>query len=410
MKTKIALLLFLMTAGIHLVSSQAIPTNTSCPNTNSIITKLNLHKLSTPVITDRVCASEFTKYGTCCDQWNLPYEALHDSNRVTPAVERLISEYKLFNGFLHKYFLLVKEQAFAPLENVHWVSYMNQRIQKAHEFVQREDVKAFFKAYSKEYDQADVDDYTTHTKKCWDHMMHMRNASLCAACSGRSNIFFTNGKANVSPNQCKALVDDCHVSFRKTIRFIESYKDLAAFNAISESSFDIQISAWKFNSDLSKAFYKKIEDDGIIPLLNNYDPATSAADVSNSICGKLLNLRDKTFAEHVQDLFTNNSPWTANRWSFNDWINTHRAEINAKIAQYDASLGIRHANPAAGSGTPNGNWNLRRLLTMGGIVTAPHNLLIADTNVFQVGNYGFSSSTQSVIDAQATMNLDAMFP
>ena len=87
---------------------------------------------NSPEKTTHICAKEFGTYGTCCNEYDLPYRAQNDDREVGNAVKRVIEEFEYFNGFLYKYARKIKELAFLPEEKCNWAgNYRNETIRKA---------------------------------------------------------------------------------------------------------------------------------------------------------------------------------------------------------------------------------------------------------------------------------------
>ena len=204
----------------------------ACPMNHylQILSNKGLGLKSTPLNTTLICAKEFGTHGTCCDEYNLLNKAKDDDRDVGIAVKRVIEEFEHFNGFLFNYARRIKELAFLPEKKCDWAgNHRNQTIRKAKAFINQETTKQMFKQL-KPFNKTEVDIFANSTKKCWNHMMHARNASLCFTCSGRSHVFFNKGLAKVDLGQCENIMNDCHTSLKMTMEFIRQYKDLAEVN------------------------------------------------------------------------------------------------------------------------------------------------------------------------------------
>ena len=100
---------------------------------------------SVPQKTKTICASEFGKYGSCCDYWTIQSVAKEDNRVIDQAVGRVIAEFTYLNGFLNKYARKVKELAFLPeIVDQSGVGFRNTAIRSAQIFIDSHTTKQLF--------------------------------------------------------------------------------------------------------------------------------------------------------------------------------------------------------------------------------------------------------------------------
>lgn len=60
-----------------------------------------------------------------------------------------------------------------------------------------------------------MENFTRDSNTCWNHMKKMRSSAACSICSGRSEVFFKDDKALISPDTCIEAVGACSNFFNK---------------------------------------------------------------------------------------------------------------------------------------------------------------------------------------------------
>ena len=119
----------------------------------------------------KFCKGEWSTYGTCCDPVDL----------------------KKFYELEAKLIDINKDKLTAAVAS----------IRKKVDFVIKMTKDKSLKRYSDEV----FPKFKHNSNKCWDYMKKMRGTAMCSTCSGRSEVYFSNGKILISPKTCKQAVN-----------------------------------------------------------------------------------------------------------------------------------------------------------------------------------------------------------
>lgn len=333
----IPLLVVLCIVNLLLATDATQKSVAQCPVENQIVSTLrqkhNVQIFKQPKITSETCAFEFRVHGTCCDDKDLRRVASEDKENVNKAVERTILEFTHFNGFLYKYTRVLKEIAFMPQATDSSTNLKNLMISRARNFIYKPEIRTLISTFEP-YDDVEVQEFKTNTQKCWSKVVGARSSSLCFACSGRSHMFFKDGKANIPFNQCQALIKDCYQSLSMTIELLRQHKVLQELEEQTKD-IDIEISDNKYNVQETQTIYNHILKSGLLNILDVYHPETSSAEDTAKLCGMFIKLRDTTFIETISQLFKTTEPWTVNFKLFPLSLKARSRTINSRIDDYD---------------------------------------------------------------------------
>lgn len=148
------------------------------------------------------CQAEWEKYGACCDQDDLILSNYLESRLIDLNVE-----------FLAK---VVKDKA-AALSSI--------LIQTKSYFANHapQSTKDKFKEI---INSSHVVNFQENSKKCWDFMKAQRSSAICSICSGRSSIYFNQGKILVSQHTCLGAASKCHDFFLSLRAIDKSFADI----------------------------------------------------------------------------------------------------------------------------------------------------------------------------------------
>jgi hypothetical protein len=149
--------------------------------------------------------------------------ALKERKLIDESVEKVNTEFGTFLQFLKS----LQDTFFeiAALKFYKWRPLVTDRADKAslslflNTLLDRTLKKSVF--YS--FNEKGVYDFFVHKNKvCWDKMVTLRQSAVCSICSGRSNVFFTESRANIDQEVCYSIIDRCWNFLRMSDRYFNN--------------------------------------------------------------------------------------------------------------------------------------------------------------------------------------------
>lgn len=345
------ILFVLLVSGATIRAQQAAVCTKANPFLSILQAKSGLQLYSSPMFNANICGAEFATYGTCCNHWQLPSIASNDEIEIRRYVDRLNNEYARFANNLPSIFLLLKQIAFTP--KFPWPHPFNDGVDKANVMINDPAIKQYFKDYG--YIGArDSEEFKNANNACWNKLIKARHSSLCFSCSGRADVFFKDGKALISEATCQDFINTCNVALKKTVMFMRCLKDIVS---ISKQTYDLGVNL-KCESHVQLsgpntplAFWEVFAREGIPDLLQAYVNNPTSAN-AGAVCGKFIKLRETTFIHQLAAVFTGESPWAPEAFSYiKPRIAEYQAQVDQAVASFDASLAASWGSSGSGSGS-----------------------------------------------------------
>ena len=289
----------------------------------------------------KVCIPEFKAYGFCCNEWSLTPHVSEDNRYLTTATEKLVSSYVVFDGYVNKLSTILKSLALLPQST--YDPMINNAIAGAKTFLDNPinlDYLDTFKNFA-----SDGPSFVASTRACWKKMAEFRQSTICQVCSGRSHVFFRNGKGMVEDTFCKELLDSCWNSLKSTLDMIKLFNwlvpvqpDLARFGVrIGSEAFVIP---QKF--EVVENLYEGLKIDNLATLVTKtVDTSDIKKDVE--ICQRFLNLANKPYIIDFTDAISVSSENAQIRIDYvlSYAISSNSNIIRANLQAFESNLASR---------------------------------------------------------------------
>ena len=335
--------IFIFCLCFTLTFAQQLPSNKNdCPNTNQFI--LEIKKIvplyNEPFYGYKMCGSEFTTYGTCCNPWSLPSYASEDNRKVMLALHQINYEYTRFEGALSTLFTNIKRLAFAPFHPNN--PSINIAINVAKDILKNQTVQRYFASYTGQNVPSPAEFNRTNTE-CWTKIMQARNTSICYSCSGRSKYFFTGqGKAILSMQTCQNFISVCKVPLGAMGFLTKALVDLVEISKSTlKAGIQVQLEE-KIRLDKLKIYDEVFASAHIPELIHAYNTGSGSnfMDFGVLLCSKFVRLRETTLIEKLYELFSlAPGPWRVDPWGFlAEHIAAHRNVIDPLVKNFEAEF------------------------------------------------------------------------
>ena len=215
----------------HTVVSTSGIGSTCAPTKNPFLTSLaaqGVKLLPTAVSHDKHCKSEWSGYGTCCDVNDLIEYTKKESSDFESKNKKLAWELNNLNFLVGwNVYMVSTIKDFKPiktLENGKKVKTLSPREIRIKEF------SKFSAIFHKNWAILFI-----KKGKCIKKMNELRSASHCGTCSGRSEIFFNEGKAKMKESKCLQVIDQCHSYWNALIEIFEKLASISHLVARTNS-------------------------------------------------------------------------------------------------------------------------------------------------------------------------------
>ncbi len=297
---------------IPFVHSDVHIDNQSCSRQfqiDALSSETSIRKLDHPV-SSKLCGTEFTTYGTCCDPKTFE-QTVNIMHRYTyTALGAMNTEYRKFVraiGLLKFHLNLIVAAATKP-------GFDKKLSSLAKAILSDPSVNGL----SSTFTTASIKEFESESKKCWLHVNKVRQASICAHCSGRGHRFQvmkdTSGSGFiptlvVADNDCNKMVQECRTAYLMGASFLQavhyfSYSLLPILDATLEIKSHANL---KINPIILQLFLKYLgaKDDLLISqgLQNNEEK------VNPHFCKRILSSGRMTILEVFPMIFQSGYSW-----------------------------------------------------------------------------------------------------
>lgn len=248
-----------------------------------------------PVKVGAFCGGEWSRFGTCCEVNSLKQRVEKDKQSILQAVQRVVESIhttsKEYNQLFQKSqkFLHKRKSGSVLLVEAFSDSHLNRFKSDLKEFVSSQTL------------QSDFDN-------CWLHMIQIRSSTLCGACSGRNNIFFSrDGKGLISQETCSSILQHCHASFSILVRFIEGLDSFQQTIILSfgDNRKNLVLEMKRLDEVTDSIRENKIQM--IIEQMLKSQSHDERNELAKIICERMVNLERATFIQQVDDLLHYNT-------------------------------------------------------------------------------------------------------
>ena len=250
------------------------------------------------------CGGEWAKFGFCCNPWQLPTHIKYNENLIAESVQVVIQAYKNLNGYVDEIFMILKKLALSKPMNQKLT--INANIKFAQDLLNDGSVLDHFDTYSKIGTPSDAERYKTEMEKCLTDMTVMRTASICATCSGRSQVFFSKGRGLATEDVCQRSLDKCLVSLKMTFRFIRLLNWLIDLGVTLKER-NIRINLFSRIAQLALAsLHNELTFDSLYSKLDLFEtPEKMSSKTRDQICNSYFSLAKLPFIVRLRyKLFT----------------------------------------------------------------------------------------------------------
>ena len=211
------------------------------------------------------CNEEWGTHMTCCEADSLTTFASEDASIIRRNVEKVNKEFITF-------LMLVKALnntvfKLAALESFDWQPLVKSAVLKSKLFALIQYLKSDFlkRSWFFSYNDPEIESkFPEANSRCWESMILKRSSALCSTCSGRSELFFLNNKANIEDTICSELINTCWYSFKLASRYFSNLVSIGSVRHLNKISNDhiIKISnSQLYNSSRASKLISKYEED-----------------------------------------------------------------------------------------------------------------------------------------------------
>ena len=195
---------------------------TTCKDKNPFLQALkgrNVTIYDAPYNISDSYGDEWKKFGSCCEVNSIKKYALLDKANIQAAANRSVNILKNY----YRFWKVIFNGCEANDENI-LVSVLKDICGTIKKQFRKNIV---FENFKKEVRQSKRQDIISEDfNKCWLHMAMIRSNSLCSTCSGRSDSFFSKGKALVTEQTCHSIIENCRSSFEVLTLFIRGFSHI----------------------------------------------------------------------------------------------------------------------------------------------------------------------------------------
>lgn len=283
------------------------------------------------------CGKEWDVYGLCCHPWEIESHLNVDQGRLLNTSQKFIQFYSKLNSSLSTVFVALKKLALASPHQ--WFPDWATNINFAKSFLSKGENLYNFESYSTYGNDVLTSVYKTEMQKCWSDMVALRRASICSTCSGRSSVFFKDGKGMVADSFCQRSIKSCLKSLTMTFDMIKMLKWLSDINAqLAPHSIRMGVEGW-FNTDKVKLAYNEIISDQYHSSIESL-ATTQDRNLAIHVCDKYFNLAKMPFITKLSyDLYPENvNTQVRLDWSAQEPINQAITKITNEMSAYETSL------------------------------------------------------------------------
>lgn len=187
--------------------------------------QLGLQFLPAPVKNTGKCGSEWSTYGTCCNETQLESMVSKDNTNIEAAVSKLIGEFQSMATLVSNHLINLLKQKVANLRSnweVEKAKFNSSDIEKLNELAKGPSLNSFYYSAA----NATTAQFSLNLKKCWQYQASLRSSAVCSTCSANSKRFFDANLGLANMHVCDKLVDICRVSVLQMNRLIYAFNAL----------------------------------------------------------------------------------------------------------------------------------------------------------------------------------------
>lgn len=235
--------------------------------------------------TSQLCAHEWQPFLTCCDAQKLGQYAQtktqHDRLAYQDARNELQQASLAFAAAFREFSTLEDS-----ISNCEALADLSPQIT---EFKKR--IDGFFPI---------TEGQKAQEQKCFNKTERIRNYVLCYTCSGRSEQFFQSGKARISLEDCKSVIDECSFLWGRSIQLIDAL-DLAQLIVTKlRKRFSSTLGSIQFTSAVNlRSWIDSMNLRNTVKLCTNSSAPTCDAASAKSVCENLVSVHQTSFVENA---------------------------------------------------------------------------------------------------------------
>ena len=246
-----------------------------------------------PVAIDNVCGGEWKMFGSCCELKAVEDYARKDKAMIEEAVNRVVKTI---------------QTTAQQIKRLHEKPRSNSKKSKA----ESKSSSTIFSHKVRESESTilqillDSQKMKSDLNQCWLHMAQFRSNSLCNACSGRSQNFFSQSqKGIISQFTCNSIISNCIGSFSTIMRLLASLDSMkeSMNRHFREWQLDLRAKLHRDCKDKNRIFADQIQE--IVKALHDWQNPAERGKKSKFICEKLVNFERKTFIQRVEVVLQN---------------------------------------------------------------------------------------------------------
>lgn len=199
--------MFLVVGSMLMLGVQA---SLACLNKNPLMTSLQKKGVqifaSATASLHPTCQQEWSVHKSCCDHTSIKNLAQQETNSLMQVVKRVRDELKDATAQL-----VQAQKDFGDIQeasNKLNLAAANYNITRFNQ-----DVQYLLNPHSK---------LALNQDACMNRTAALRTNSLCSICSGRSQVFFSSGKALMSLTDCEMTINICKIPWKAMIKLVES--------------------------------------------------------------------------------------------------------------------------------------------------------------------------------------------
>lgn len=235
-----------------------------CPAQNLFVTQLansgvQMHLLPKSATTS-ICSSQWKKAGTCCDAASLEKFQMSQEQGFHNTISRAQIQFQEAASILQQ-----------GLRNFERLRDVATKFDPRHPIIGDLDKFTQFVTHGLNHVGAN----TQEDLECLALTHGMRRESLCYACAGDSNRFFTGGKARMSLHHCKAVISSCASTWLKLIMLVQGLGTAERIVNTIKSYFPAELAAVKMSLALPIKLW--IEASNLLPNLKKLHGKLSRA-------------------------------------------------------------------------------------------------------------------------------------
>ena len=137
-------------------------------------------------------------------------------------------------------------------------------------------------------------------QQCFVKTEKIRNYVLCYTCSGRSEIFFEGGKARISLEDCKGIIDECSFLWNRAIQLIDTLDLAQEIVAKLKKTFPTTVGLLNFGSAANLRYMiDSMNLRSTTSLCSTSSAPTCDATSAKAVCESMVSLHQKGFVENA---------------------------------------------------------------------------------------------------------------